>query len=206
MCISKAMVRPGRRPSIRPRDPTPTEPVALALAAADPAPAVAYLGRPCQYLEAAELAACSPEYWTNRASRRRWSQPTWPSSIGSRRPAARSRLRLFGYSGGGVLATLLAARRGDVEQLVTVACAARGGRMDVLHQADAAARIARSDRSGDGAIAAGDAFVGGRDRIVPSRLVAVFAARTGGTLNEVPDFDHQCCWSRDWRRLLEEIK
>jgi hypothetical protein len=71
-----------------PRDPTPTEPVALAMAAADPAPAVLYLGRPCQYLEAAELAACSPEYWTSSRFAPRWSRPTWLSWIVTRNPAA----------------------------------------------------------------------------------------------------------------------
>ena len=47
-----------------PHDPTPVKPTALALAAADPAPAVVYLGRPCQYLDASGLANCSPRWWT----------------------------------------------------------------------------------------------------------------------------------------------
>src|SRR5688572_10600343 len=49
-----------------PRDPTPREPIALALAAADPAPALAWLARPCQYLDALALAGCDPAYWTGR--------------------------------------------------------------------------------------------------------------------------------------------
>ena len=49
-----------------PRDPTPTRPLALALAAADPGAAVVYLGRPCQYLGAAALQICDRAYWTGR--------------------------------------------------------------------------------------------------------------------------------------------
>lgn len=197
---------PWQTPFHPPPNPTPTEPIALALADADPAPAVAYLGRPCQYLEAAELAACSPEYWTNL----RFAPDVVTAYMGFldrlKETSGAKRLRLFGYSGGGVLATLLAARRGDVEQLVTVASPLAVAEWTALHQATPLLGSLDPSVAVTGRLPPATHFVGGRDRIVPSRLVVIFAARTGGTLNEVPDFDHQCCWSRDWRRLLEEIK
>ncbi|MEI7432050.1 MAG: hypothetical protein WCL27_16505, partial [Betaproteobacteria bacterium] len=49
-----------------PRDPTPSQPVALALAASDSSDAVVYLGRPCQYLDEPLLAKCSASWWTNQ--------------------------------------------------------------------------------------------------------------------------------------------
>lgn len=189
-----------------PHDPTPLQPVSLALAATDPAPAVAYLGRPCQYLDAAELAACSPEYWTNSRFAPEVVTAYMAFLDRLKLTSGARRLRLFGYSGGGVIATLLAARRSDVEQLVTVASPLAVAEWTAWH------RVTPLLGSLDPAVAITTGlppathFVGGRDSVVPPRVVASFAVRSGGRLREVPEFDHQCCWSRDWRRLLEEIR
>jgi pimeloyl-ACP methyl ester carboxylesterase len=121
-------------------------------------------------------------------------------------PSGAQRLRLFGYSGGGVLATLLAARRSDVEQLVTVASPLAVAEWAAWHQATPLLGSLDPAMAVKGQLPPATHFVGGRDSVVPPRLVVIFAARTDGHLYEVPDFDHQCCWSRDWRRLLEEIK
>ncbi|ARU21294.1 bifunctional N-acetylglucosamine-1-phosphate uridyltransferase/glucosamine-1-phosphate acetyltransferase [Ralstonia solanacearum] len=45
-------------------DPTPREAVGLALAAADPAPNVAYVARPCQFTPMAMNPRCGVPYWT----------------------------------------------------------------------------------------------------------------------------------------------
>lgn len=189
-----------------PHDPTPLEPVALALAAADPAPAVAYLGRPCQYLGAAELAGCAPAYWTGS----RFAPEVVASYMALldrlKAESGVRRLRLFGYSGGGVLATLLAARRDDVEQLVTVAAPLAVAEWTAMHQLTPLAASLDPMVEARGRLPPATHFVGGRDEVVPERLIAAFAARNGGRLQVVPEFDHRCCWSRDWRRLLEEVK
>jgi pimeloyl-ACP methyl ester carboxylesterase len=189
-----------------PRDPTPPSPIALALAERDPAPAVVYLGRPCQYLEPAELAACSPDYWTGS----RYAPEVvaaYMAALDRLKLASGMRgLRLFGHSGGGVLAVLLAARRDDVVQVVTVASPLAVAEWTAWHgvtplagSLDPGAALAQK-------LPPAVHFVGGRDSIVPAPLVAAFAARSGGRVREVPDFDHQCCWSRDWKGLLEEIR
>lgn len=188
-----------------PRDPTPERPVALALAAQDPAPAVAYLGRPCQYLDAAALTACPAKYWTSH----RFAPEVVESyrhaldALKARHGAAR--LRLFGYSGGGVLALLLAGTRDDVVQAVTVASPVSVAEWVAWH------KVSPLEGSLDPATQARRLppaihFVGDRDRVVPAAVVAPFAARSGGRLRRVPEFDHECCWSRDWRRLLEETR
>jgi pimeloyl-ACP methyl ester carboxylesterase len=189
-----------------PRDPTPMEPVALAMAAADPAPAVLYLGRPCQYLEAAELAACSPEYWTNSRFAPEVLEAYMAFLDRYKESSGASRLRMFGYSGGGVLATLLAARRTDVEQLVTVAAPLAVSEWTAWHKMTPLLGSIDPALAVQGQLPLATHFVGGRDSVVPPRVVAIFAARTGGNLHEVPEFDHQCCWSRDWRQLLEGLK
>lgn len=189
-----------------PRDPTPPQPTALALAAADPAPAVAYLGRPCQYLDAAELAACSPEYWTNSRFAAEVVTAYMAHLDRLKETSGARTLRLVGYSGGGVLATLLAARRGDVERLVTVASPLAVAEWTAWHQATPLSGSLDPAAEAKLPLPPVTHFVGGRDSVVPPHLVASFAARSGGRLRTVPEFDHQCCWSRDWPRLLEEIK
>ena len=187
-----------------PRDPTPLQPIALGLAAADPAPAVAYFGRPCQYLDAAELAGCSVGYWTEL----RFAPEVvaaYMALLDSLKLTNGVRgFRLFGHSGGGVLAALLAARRDDVEQLVTVAAPLAVAEWTAWH--GVTPLLGSLDPAAGTPLPPATHFVGGRDDIVPPRLVAVFAARSGGRLRELPEFDHQCCWSRDWPRLLEEIR
>ena len=104
-----------------PRDPTPRMPVALTLAAADPAPAVAYVGRPCQYLEADALAACDSAYWTGRRYALETVVAIDATVTQLKTSTGAVRIVLVGYSGGGVIAALLAARRWDVDRLITVA-------------------------------------------------------------------------------------
>lgn len=188
-----------------PADPTPDAPVGLALAAADPASPVAYLGRPCQYRASPEASACPVSYWTSH----RFSPEIvehYLRELDRLKNASRaSRLHLAGYSGGGVLALLLAARRDDVIGVTTVAAPVSVAEWTEWHGAS------RLDGSLDPAREEGPLpptihFVGDRDRVVPEAVVAPFVTRKGGRLRVVPGFDHHCCWSRDWRRLLEEMQ
>ncbi len=102
------------RPSL---DPTPKTPTGLLLAREDNAEAVAYLGRPCQYVTG---DACSPVHWTTG----RFSETVLLTENHlvdeAKRLSGAQHVVLFGYSGGGAVATLLAARRTDVDLLVTV--------------------------------------------------------------------------------------
>lgn len=99
-------------------DPTPINPLALRLAARDPAPAVAYLGRPCQYVSS---PACEQRYWGSA----RFSQAMIVAmdeavSVVKSRAGATS-VHLVGFSGGGAVVALLAGRRSDIASLRTVA-------------------------------------------------------------------------------------
>ena len=186
-----------------PRDPTPLRPVALALAGNEPAPAVAYLGRPCQYLDAPERARCDSAYWSGR----RFSPEVLAAmddAVGRlKQRAGAQRVRLIGFSGGGVVAALLAMRRDDVADWVTVAAplaltawaAAQGltplaGSLDPLAQ-PAAAITRRAVH-----------YAGADDAVVPAAIVARFVGAHGGKLEVLADFDHDCCWARDWTQLL----
>ena len=187
-----------------PRDPTPVRALVLDMAALDNSSQVAYLARPCQYLEAVALAACPVELWTHR----RFSEPAiavLDAALSAlKRASGASRLRLVGYSGGGVMALALAARRADVRQVVTIAAPLRVGAW-VAHHGLTPLEGFDPDALAENPVPAVH-FLGERDEVVPVNIVAPHARRTGAKLVVVPGFDHHCCWSRDWPRLLEETR
>lgn len=197
---------PWPTPYHPPRDPTPNKPVSLALAAADPSPAVVYLGRPCQYLEADALRHCDSRYWIER----RFAPEVvaaYDVAVTQLKSLFRARrLRLVGYSGGGVIVALLAARRDDVDILVTVAAPLALSEWVAWH--DASPLTGSLDPAGLGdkvRLPPGVHFVGGNDRTVPIPIVERFVRRKGGRMETVPDFDHDCCWVRDWVNLLARV-
>jgi len=188
-------------------DPTPTDPVALRLAARDPSPNVAYLARPCQYTIETDRDACRPVYWTNG----RFDEAVIEAldrAVGTlRREMGGGRLNLVGYSGGGALALLVAARRTDVTSVRTVA-----GLLD--HRAwTALQKISPLDASRNPAdIAARLAavpqlhFLGGRDEIVPAAVAASYQDRMPADgcsrLRVVPGAGHEEGWAERWPELL----
>lgn len=186
-------------------DPTPTDPLALRLALAHPGGA-AWLGRPCQF---GATTGCTPLDWTiDRYS------PAMVAAVNDAvgRLKARSgatNLILAGHSGGGALAVLVAARRGDVSALVTIAAnldttlwtqseglSPLSGSLNPADQVEAVAALPQVH------------YVGGRDDVVPPRVTRAFAARLGssGTAKviEMPDFGHTCCWAEEWPRLARD--
>ena len=107
-----------RQPSF---DPTPLDAVGWRLAKELTAAPVLYLARPCQFLSADELRACSVDDWTDARFAEKWVARTNAAIAEAKRTTGASRVVLAGYSGGGVMAALVAARRNDVSALLTVA-------------------------------------------------------------------------------------
>lgn len=190
-----------------PRDPTPTKPVSLALAVTDASAAVVYIGRPCQYLSAEALQGCDSAYWTER----RFAAEVvaaYDEAINQQKSAlAARRLRLIGYSGGGVLATLLAARRDDVEVLVTVAAPLALAEWSAWHGVSPLKGSLDPAELGENVrLPFSVHFVGGKDETVPAAIVGSFVRRKGGRMETIREFDHECCWTRDWATLLGRVK
>lgn len=195
---------PWATPYHPPRDPTPSNPMSLALATDDPAPAVVYLGRPCQYLDEMALQHCDSRYWTER----RFS----PEVIAAYDDALTQlkalfqfkHLRLIGYSGGGVIATLLADKRDDVELLITVAAPLAVSEWVAWH---GLSPLTGSLDPGASALShqlpPAIHFVGANDKIVPAAIVMEFSRHKGGRVVTIPGFDHNCCWTRNWPSLLK---
>ena len=187
-------------------DPTPVDPLGLRLAAADPGPAVVYVGRPCQFAPGRSDARCAVPDWTTG----RFSESVVAAvdgAIGRARAQSPQRpLVLVGYSGGGVVAALVAVRRRDVALLITVAAP--------LDPADWTRRLGLAPLAGSGspldripALAAVRqvAFAGGRDATVPVETIRAAIDRLGpqaqAGLIVMADFDHRCCWVQAWPRL-----
>lgn len=190
------------------RDPTPRDPLALDLAAADPAANVLYVARPCQYVGVPENPRCTPALWSSH----RFSDDVVAATDAVieawlRRHSAAGGIELVGYSGGAAVAALVAARRSDVRSLRTVA-----GNLDhevvnrhhrvspltgSLNAADVAQRLAAVPQIH---------FIGGSDRIVPPSAAQSYAARSGTTrcvgIEPVAGADHTDGWRERWPALL----
>lgn len=103
------------------RDPTPTNAIGLRLAAQDPYPNVVYIARPCQFNKEVNKALCHQTVWTDE----RMSQQALTSFSEALDSLCRAhsfkKIVVFGYSGGGGIAALLAVRRKDIIQVITIA-------------------------------------------------------------------------------------
>ncbi len=191
-----------------PADPTPRHPVALALADRDPSPAVAYLARPCQYLENEERRhGCDAAYWSGR----RYSEEVLAAMDEAvsrlKRRAGAASVRLLGHSGGGVVAVLLAQRRNDVSGLVTIAAPLALSEWTTAHQlSPLTGSLDPLGLRPGAAWAPAFHFAGAEDAIVPPAIVARFVQAHGGRMEIIAGFDHDCCWARDWADLLRRVR
>ncbi len=171
-------------------DPTPDKAVGLALAKAWSGPA-AWLGRPCQYVRD---VACEPADWTTHRFSEEAVAMTDAAVSGLMARAGADRVRLVGWSGGGVMATLVAARRDDVAGLVTIAAPldlaawTRSRGLSPLQGLDPAdlSPIATPQVHLTGAF----------DPVVRPAVVKETARRLAGPQGQVATWPerHDCCW------------
>ncbi|MBO6783781.1 MAG: alpha/beta hydrolase [Alphaproteobacteria bacterium] len=193
--------------SVVSRDPTPRDPVSLRLAARDPSPNVAYLARPCQYVDAPSRANCQYTYWTKARFAPEVVRETNLAVDAIKKNAGAQSVRLYGYSGGGVLAALVAGVRSDVTSLVTF-----GAPLDHVTWT----RVKRFTPLSESMTPMTDVrdlaripqvhYLGEDDDVVPpiavtSFVEAVRAAGGNARFVEVPDVGHRCCWQQRWPAL-----
>ena len=228
-CVLKAWLRPAKTPGgtlhvyvegdgrawlnrhVVSPDPTPGNPVGLHLALADPTrEALLYLARPGQYLAEEELQRCDPVYWT--AARMAPEVVADGNRVvdAIKSLSTASSVALYGYSGGGGLAALMAVERNDVVFLGTVA-----GVLDHAWwtQNLRISPLARSLNPVDAAralAAVPQLHVAGMadDVVAPAiserfcQAVASPAARRAA----LPGMEHEGPWERYWPELLREYR
>lgn len=191
-------------------DPTPSNPVALAMASSDPAPNLVYIARPCQYVEGAERRNCSPAYWTMA----RYAEEVI-ASIGRaidhyKIQAGAAGVRLIGYSGGGAVAALLAERRGDVRELVTVAGVLDSSAWTAIRGTDPlSASLNPADQADRLSGLPQHHFVGQEDEVVPQAITLSFLVHLPADRRPqpivIPGQSHEDGWAERWPTLLGMI-
>lgn len=185
-------------------DPTPRQALVLRIAAQDPAPNVAYLARPCQYLH---NAACDPVYWSDR----RYSAEVIESvdraidELLSRSGA--HTIRLVGYSGGAAVALLIAQRRTDVSDIRTLAGNVDPEAVNLHHNV---APLTGSLNPLDNlSLIRGlpqQHYIGSNDTIVPVRILRDYLVKLGNPptakLTVLPGVTHNDGWERHWGAVV----
>ena len=184
-------------------DPTPRDPLVLDLMTLDSAPAI-YMGRPC-YHGLGDRASCVPALWTSG----RYSELVVSSMAAAvqRVVAARGveRIVWIGYSGGGVLAVLLAPRVPQTVGLVTIAA-----NLDIdawSDHADTPRLIDSLNPARQPPLAPSlyqHHYAGGRDSSVPVQVTRA-GATPNAQITVVADYDHRCCWTTLWPTILATL-
>ena len=188
-------------------NPTPTDPIALRLTARDPAPNVVWLARPCQY--EGFSPDCGQEFWTGKRF-----APEVVDAYSRALDALKQQdhftgFELVGFSGGGAIAALLAARRTDVVNLRTVAGNLDHDAFNAIHKVspmpsslnprDEAKKIARLPQLH---------FIGAKDEVMPEAVFDSFAQAAGNSpcIHHilVPGATHEDGWDKAWPGLLEQ--
>jgi hypothetical protein len=183
------------------RDPTSAKPLMMRLMALDPVRSIE-LGRPC-YFGLSRDGDCGPLYWTMK----RYGPEVLDSMEAAlRREAARegaTELELFGHSGGGSLAVLLAQRVTAVVRVVTIGPNLDTDRWCRLHH------YTLLSGSLNPATAPADRLnlrivhlVGERDTNTPAWLVEAAASMRAEPVHIFAGFDHECCWKSIWPHIL----
>ena len=187
-----------------PRDPTPTQPMGLFLALREPRRPLLYVARPCQFLGADELKTCHYRHWTSERYAEAAVAAIDALITRSKQVVGARQLRLVGFSGGGVIAALIAARRDDVERLVTVAAPLDTTAWAQLH--DLSPLSASLNPADFAAALVGRRQVhllGEKDSIVPPASVTALRDKLpAAKFVVVEGYDHHCCWQADWPGVL----
>lgn len=199
---------PWLRPNIISRDPTGRTPLALELMALDKQPSL-YLGRPC-YHGFYQDANCSVLLWTHA----RYAKPVVDSMEDALRQIIKQhhveRLLVIGYSGGGVLAMLLAERVPEIKSVITIAANLDIAAWAALHDysplqtsLNPALRIDLYQNLAQLHLA------GGQDENVPLRIIESFVNKQKPQhvrLQVYDEFDHKCCWSDVWQSIVDKLE
>jgi dienelactone hydrolase len=190
----------GMTPNV---DPTTREPLALKLLA-DSDLAGAYVARPC-YQEI-QTRGCTPDLWTSG----RYSQAvvdTLVSAIEHVLQRTRARhVALIGYSGGGVLAVLVAERVPRIAAVITLAANLDTDAWTAYHHYLPLGHSLNPARSEQAHAFREIHLIGRLDTVVPPQTRSAYFARYPAAQQIVLDnYTHVCCWLNDWPALTERI-
>lgn len=184
-------------------NPTPRDPLALRLAAADAGANVVYLARPCQY---GALDACPETYWTNGRTAPE-VVAAYQAALDMLRRRGVTGFELVGYSGGAAVAVLVAAGRGDVLSVRTVAGNTDYAEFARIHGTSALDASVPPESAAMKISALPQMhFTGGRDKVVPAEIFTAWKKESGGARcvggMTVAGNSHDAGWAEKWPGLL----
>jgi predicted esterase len=208
-----------RARQIPPRDPSPDNPIAAQLALVDSSLLVAYLARPCMYLGNELLKQCSNSLWTDArfgqealliSNQALDSLVTTIKKEYSIPLSSPLELNLVGYSGGGVMATLLASQRSDVVCLNSLASPLDievwtklqkvAPLLQSFNPAFPDERLTRIPQMH---------WFGAKDRVVPPQALGRYhnwspTLELAQVVKVIPSFNHHDFWVQEWPNLKEK--
>lgn len=186
-------------------DPTPIDSLVLKLAVRHSPGPVLYLARPCQFIQSAN---CHPRYWTIDRYAPVVIEAMEATINRIKQQMGARTLKLIGFSGGGTIAALLAARRDDIDEIVTL-----GANLDhaywtamdrlspltgSLNPADFTQQLQKIPQRH---------FIGADDVVVHPRVVQSYINkmndRSKTKLFVLKGFDHDCCWVKNWPQMID---
>ena len=187
-------------------DPTPSDPVALRLAVEDSGDNIAYMARPGQY-PLSGIPDCSSRYWSEARFAGEVIDAFNRGIDLLKKKSRASRVELVGFSGGGAIAVLIAARRNDVISLRTLAgnldpkafcryhhVSLLEGSMDPMDAAKSISQIPQRH------------FIGLKDSVVPIGIAQSFVRMQGDNAYQrvtiVHGVTHTQGWTERWKELL----
>lgn len=192
------------------RDPTPVQPLALQLALAQPAGNAAYLARACQYMDNSGTP-CAQRYWTTH----RFAPEVIAAGMDAldqlKTQFGARHLQLVGYSGGGAVALLLAARRNDVIQVTTIAGNVDHAAWTRHHKVQAlSGSLNPADHVPQLRHIPQVHLTGTQDQVIPPSLAHGFTRSFPPSADvrvvEIEGFGHQCCWAGQWPALWQQAR
>ena len=218
-----------REPSL---NPTPSDPVALRLAAADGSPNVVYIARPCQFVPLkTPRNDCSVRDWTSdRFSprvmgayqaaldqiSRQYKNNITPSVHASASQSTspfqgeeKHGFHIIGYSGGGYIALMMAGTRPDVISVRTVAGNIDNNAFTTFHRVSPMPHTAPlSPYFQILSRVPQRHFIGEQDPQVPRDIAAAYRASLPSdrciTIDQIPSIDHHRGWVQQWPSLLDQ--
>lgn len=185
-------------------NPTPSKVMLFKLATLDTRPNIVYIARPCQYTPVELNPNCNQAYWTDKRMAEEVIESTniVINSINNGNPTS-----LVGFSGGGGVAILVAARNKHIKDIITIA-----GNLDIenfsthhriyvlkesLNPIDYAIKISNIPQLH---------LSGSKDAIVPSKIMQGYikASSSDCTQQKIfPNITHTKGWDKVWQEVLK---
>ncbi|GAB4162948.1 MAG: alpha/beta hydrolase [Rickettsiaceae bacterium] len=184
-------------------NPTPRKQVFIKLAAMDQRPNVVYVARPCQYTPMHLNPKCTNQYWTDK----RLSDDSVQAinDVINSINKNNAKFSLVGYSGGGGIAILVAARNSRVKDIITVA-----GNLDLLaftthhNVTPMIGSLNPIDYAEQVKYIPQLHLSGGKDKIVPPFIADKFVQKASSTCVKQKIFE-EASHAEGWKRVWEYV-